>query len=188
MILHTDELIWNNNGIFVNTQKLNKESNILKEANLAVEALKELYKCNAIAYPKFYKMDILSKVAFLSAHFLQIEARMENIDVFERALICNTNTGSEDVDRKFEESRDFIASPALFVYTLPNIFMGELAIKYKIKGEHACFQIDRNEANDFLKNKVYDLFSRNKIKTALWGTVNALNNEIDVNLKFTYLK
>lgn len=187
-MLHTDEVIWNEDGIFVNKQKLNEETTILNTTHEIVDALKDIYKLNALSYPKFHKMDLLSKVAFLSAHFLQIEKNISNIDAFERALLCNTNTGSEDVDKKFNNSRNLIPSPALFVYTLPNIFMGELAIKYKIKGEHVCYQVDREDANKFLENKVNHLFAKKEAKAVLWGTVNALHNKIDVHLKFTFLK
>ena len=33
-------------------------------------------------------------------------------------------------------------SPALFVYTLPNVAIGELCIRHGIKGETACFVFD----------------------------------------------
>ena len=37
------------------------------------------------------------------------------------------------------DKENYYPSPALFVYTLPNIVTGELAIRHQIYGETACY-------------------------------------------------
>jgi hypothetical protein len=100
---------------------------------LAYEALK-------VDYPKFYKMDNLSKAGFLAAEMLfrKFDGRVHYRDEDISIVLANAN-GSLDTDLKYAASAKNIPSPALFVYTLPNIVAGEICIRHKIKGENAFF-------------------------------------------------
>ncbi len=57
----------------------------------------------------------------------------------ETGIILSNANGSLDVDLKYAKTMQAGASPALFVYTLPNIVIGEISIRHKIKGENAFF-------------------------------------------------
>ena len=61
-------------------------------------------------------------------------------------------------------------SPSLFVYTLPNIVIGELCIRHKIKGEHAFFVAEVFNAT-FICQYVNDLMATGKIETCAIGWV-----------------
>jgi hypothetical protein len=98
------------------------------------------YQALKIDYPKFYKMDNLSKAGFLAAEVLFRKAGKRDQYRDEKISIVLSNAnGSLDTDVKYAASVKSIASPALFVYTLPNIVAGEICIRHKIKGENAFF-------------------------------------------------
>lgn len=90
------------------------------------------------AYPKFYKMDRLSKAGFLAAEVL-LQGRLEGYTPDEINLVLSNASSSLDTDLRFHETIPLGASPALFVYTLPNIVAGEICIRHKIKGEYSFF-------------------------------------------------
>jgi len=104
--------------------------------------IKALYKKEAISYPKFYKMDNMSKLGFLGAEMLFKGStfldryRKEDIGI----LIMNSSS-SLDTDMNYHETikdrSNYFPSPSVFVYTLPNILIGEICIRHKIKGENA---------------------------------------------------
>jgi hypothetical protein len=125
-----------------------------------------LYDKLQYSYPKFFKMDILSKWAWLGAEYLLTTGRSslyERINKNKIALMLMTSQGSMDIDRKYSESMKEIASPALFVYTLPNIMLGEICIRHGFKGEQLCmvseeFDVKETEfwVNDVLHNRGMD--------------------------------
>ena len=89
------------------------------------------------------------------------------------ALYCANANASLDTDLKYFESTKEIASPALFVYTLPNIVMGEICIRNKFKGENSFFIFeDFNVA--FIHQYVNELFANNILKLCICGWVDVL--------------
>lgn len=104
---------------------------------------KTIYKETGINYPKFFKMDNLSKLAFLTAEFLLEHSALSEKDVQKMGIVLSNKSASLDTDRKHQESisddKNYYPSPATFVYTLPNIGIGEISIRHQIKGENAFF-------------------------------------------------
>jgi hypothetical protein len=91
-------------------------------------------------YPKFYKMDNLSKLGFLAAEVLLKGRRLtEEYGGGHVSLLLSNAHSSLDTDLRYSATMKAMASPALFVYTLPNIVAGEICIRHKIKGENAFF-------------------------------------------------
>jgi len=90
-------------------------------------------------YPKFYKMDLPSQLAFLAGEVLLRELPLSGYDATMIALVLTSASGSLDTDLRYAASARTMASPALFVYTLPNIAGGELCIRHKLKGENTFF-------------------------------------------------
>jgi hypothetical protein len=92
-------------------------------------------------YPKFHKMDNLSKLGFLAAEVLLKERRLTDEYGAEHISLLLSNAHSSlDTDLRYSATMKApMASPALFVYTLPNIVAGEICIRHKIKGENAFF-------------------------------------------------
>jgi hypothetical protein len=105
--------------------------------------LKSSYQQLGVDYPKFYKMDVLSKMAFIGTEillpFFPKELDQEN----DLQLIFANNSASQNTDNLFVESYEQLnkPSPSLFVYTLPNIVTGELCIRHKWYGEN-CFFVE----------------------------------------------
>lgn len=105
--------------------------------------LKSAYQQLGAEYPKFYKMDVLSKMAFIGTElllpFFPKDADLEN----DLQLIFANSSASQNTDNLFVESYEQLKnpSPSLFVYTLPNIVTGELCIRHKWYGEN-CFFIE----------------------------------------------
>ena len=102
-------------------------------------SLTDLYRNLKIDYPKFFKMDNLSKAGFLAAEIL-----LKNIDnKNETAIICFTGASSLNTDKAFQKTiqhlDNYFPSPSLFVYTLPNIVTGEIAIRHACKTETSCY-------------------------------------------------
>ncbi len=120
-------------------------------------------------YPKFYKMDHLCRTGFLAAEVLLREkAWSEKYRPEEIGIIFSCANSSLDTDLRFEETVANIPSPALFVYTLPNILIGEIAIRNLVKGESACFVFDIFDAS-FQTAYINTLFDSGKVKACISG-------------------
>lgn len=110
-----------------------------KDGNLN-EFLLNAYASLKIEYPKFYKMDTLSKLGFLAAELLLKGREIAKEYAPESvALVLSNAHASLDTDLKYFQAAKSVPSPALFVYTLSNIVAGEICIRHKIKGENAFF-------------------------------------------------
>jgi 3-oxoacyl-[acyl-carrier-protein] synthase-1 len=96
-------------------------------------------------YPKFYKMDGLSKLGFLAAELLTAcETEAQPAETEQRAVILFNHSSSIDTDRQYLASiqpEDYFPSPSLFVYTLPNIVTGEIAIRHHLHGETSFYHL-----------------------------------------------
>lgn len=104
--------------------------------------LVQLYKAHVGDYPKFYKMDALSRLGFMATELL-VKSEREVTDVESRAVVFFNAHSSLAVDRKYLESiadaDDYYPSPSAFVYTLPNIVTGEVAIRHGYHGETSFY-------------------------------------------------
>jgi len=138
------------------------------------------YRTTGISYPKFFKMDILSRVAFVAAELLAITAG----DIKNKSkvgTVISTSSGCIDVDKRFNESRKEIASPALFVYTLPNIMLGELCIRHGFKGPQICY-IEEHPDPALAFFHIDDLMNRQHAEACLYGFIEAKDDCIDALL------
>lgn len=138
--------------------------------------LRSFYKINKISYPKFYKMDAQCKLAFIASEILLIDFNRENYKDEEIAMIFANSESTLATDMDYWESAQTIASPALFVYTLPNIMMGEIAIRNKIKGENIFFIAEDFDSNLLLQQTEL-VFQNSSTKAAIVGWVNYENEE-----------
>lgn len=110
--------------------------------------LTSLYKQMIGNYPKFYKMDGLSRLGFVASEIL-LNAEKGDMDK-ERAIIFFNHSSSIASDRNYKESindkNNYFPSPSIFVYTLPNIVTGEIAIRNHFHGETSFFILpDKDE-------------------------------------------
>ena len=102
----------------------------------------DIYKQEIGNYPKFYKMDILSRLAFVAAEKVLSNSPLKDEDK-KPALILFNHSSSIESDRRFlatiSRAEDFFPSPSAFVYTLPNIAAGEIAIRHQLLGETSFY-------------------------------------------------
>ena len=147
------------------------------------EFLREAYEEGLkMDYPKFYKMDFLGKLGIIGAEALLYNSGItEKYKPEEVGIVLSNRNASIEADINYFETATTFPSPALFVYTLPNIVIGEISIRYKFKGENAFFVSDAFDA-DWLYFYVNDLFQQQKLKACICGWVEAVNNEFDLCL------
>lgn len=146
--------------------------------------LDSAFQALAINYPKFYKMDASSKLGFLGTEMLLKDFFLTQTYKPEQiALILANAHGSLDTDIRYFESTKTMASPALFVYTLPNIVAGEICIRNGIKGENAFFvwpNFDATKMHDYVEM----VMASNKTQACIAGWVDVMGSHHDV---FLYL-
>ena len=147
--------------------------------------LKQLYKNQEIVYPKFYKMDTLSQTGFILTELLK-RTNPRLIDAYqddEIALLFANRFSSVDSDVRFQRSyQETSPSPALFVYTLPNIVLGELAIYNKWYGEN-MFAVLPKFAADFYVSYAEILLSTGS-EAVLCGWLDIADEQIHAFLFF----
>lgn len=87
---------------------------------------------------KFFKMSDLCKLGYIGAEVLMKEiGKRASTDPRRVAMVMTNDSSSHETDMQHRELIDVgeMASPAIFVYTLPNIIIGEISIRHKITGE-----------------------------------------------------
>ena len=147
-----------------------------KPASLA-DFLTSVYHHFEIKYPKFYKMDNLSKLGWLAAEILLKDSLPEAKYTPEAMGVVLSNASSSlDSDIKYFETTKDIASPALFVYTLPNIVIGEICIRHHFKGENAFFIFEEFDAG-FIEQYVSNLLNNNILQSCICGWVELLEDQ-----------
>lgn len=125
-------------------------SEVLRDgASIATRSsLTALYRQFVGDYPKYYKMDGLSRLGFIASEMLR---RNEPAAASPDAVILFNRSSSIATDRAYYDTisapENYFPSPSHFVYTLPNIVTGEIAIREQIHGETAFYILpDRDEA------------------------------------------
>jgi uncharacterized protein YqgQ len=135
------------------------------------------YNYFGLNYPKFYKMDNLSKLGWLASEILlRDNFRPEKYRPDETGLVLANANSSLDTDLKYFETAKDIPSPSVFVYTLPNIMIGEICIRNNFKGENAFFVSDKFDA-DFMEQYVSNLFNNNILQACISGWVDLLEED-----------
>jgi hypothetical protein len=148
------------------------------------EFLDATFEWLSVGYPKFYKMDNSSKLGFLASELLLKDLRLSDQYAPEEiSLVLANSHGSLDTDLKYFETTKTMASPALFVYTLPNIVAGEICIRHKIKGENAFFVTPKFEIRQ-MRDYVEMVLASRKLCACIAGWVNVMGSQHDV---FLYL-
>lgn len=173
MMRKTHEVIISPMGIEVDSQKL-------KLSNTGIKLLKEVY-CTAIGnYPKFYKMDILSQLGFVASELLLMaEGKERFVACDDRAIILFGRNSSICADIDYQETisnvEEFFPSPSLFVYTLPNIVTGEIALRNKYHGETSYMLVD----NIMLAEEQIEIILQTSVhlKSALCGWIDAKSDD-----------
>ena len=134
--------------------------------------LSEIYRKYVGDYPKYHKMDALSRLAFLATELLL--SRGDVPQDAGRATILFNRTSSVVADRchlgSIAKPGEFYPSPSVFLGTLPNIATGEIAIRHGYTGETSLYITDfRDEA--LMKKVVSSSFSLGGFRSLICGFV-----------------
>ena len=161
------------NAIYVNNR-------LVFEANSTDinDFLKSAYTFLELNYLKFFKMDNYSKLACIAAELIFQYLDKNEYKESDIALVFANKSASLDTDMSYFETISDIASPAKFVYTLPNIMMGEICIRHKLKGENAFFVFDSFDG-DFLLTHAKELIQNDYCKSCLIGWVEIEDNQYE---------
>ena len=142
-----DYVVLNQGYVSVNGRELEHEAS-------GNALLTELYRNHIADWPKFFKMDTLSKAGFVASELLIKELGEHRLGSEEfaqgRAIVLFGATASLCADRNYQETiqdkDNYYPSPALFVYTLPNIVTGEIAIRNHWRGETSFYVTEAPDA------------------------------------------
>lgn len=143
--------------------------------------LNYLYKNKVINYPKYYKMDGLSQLGLIATEILlEHEGKQRFVECENRAIVFFNKNASNHADKRYLKTildeENFYPSPSEFVYTLPNIVNGEIAIRNKYNGE-TCFYV-LPEKNIKLMNEILQTtFHDSKMESILTGWIEYLSDE-----------
>lgn len=143
------------------------------------EAFKNLGESNM----KFYKMDDLCKLGYVAAGYLLKDKVFLPQEI--GILLANTSS-SLDTDCKHQaiitKDGDVAASPAVFVYTLPNVVAGEICIRHKIQGENTFF-ICRQYDEEALTEYAQIVMKKGKLKACIIGWCELLADSYKAEFK-----
>lgn len=135
---------------------------------------KEVYRFLKLDYPKFFKMDGLSKWAILGAELVLQHETSKDI-----ALLFSNASASAVTDAKhalsIQSADDYYPSPSVFVYTLPNISIGEVSIKHQLLTE-SVFLVHSTYDSSTMHNYATYLLQQQKAEKIMCGWVENLNN------------
>jgi hypothetical protein len=157
--------------------RLNGSIVYVHETGEPADFLKSAYRHLNSSYPKFFKMDNLSKIGFLAVEYLLKEINLSEKYIPEEiGIILQNSSSSLETDEKHQESisdrQNYFPSPSVFVYTLPNIMVGEIAIRHIIKGENVVL-ISENPDPAQIFLYVHELFMKNRVKCCITGWTEA---------------
>jgi len=172
-----------NKGVWINGEE--KEILKLEDNNLFLDAI---YRSMGIQYLKFFKMDKLSKAGFLGAELVMNAMKIErDTPKKEHAIICFNRSSSLDDDIEYQKTindiHNYFPSPSVFVYTLPNIVNGEIAIRNKIFGETSFYITEHFSAKQIFF-AITDIFNSGNISALLCGWTEYYENECDVLMMY----
>ena len=139
--------------------------------------LKASYKKLEIAYPKFHKMDGLCKLGIIASEVLFKDHYISS----DTALVFSNSVSSLETDKKHQQAMGGMVSPSIFVYTLPNIVLGEISIKHKLQSENVFFIENRFNA-ELLRDYAEVLLEAKKTPAVVCGWIDLKNAEYDVFL------
>ena len=154
--------------------------------DVSANILDNFYRKEKISYPKFFKMDNLSKAGFLVSELMLREAGFD-IETPKKDMViilCNRSSSSDDdlvYIQSIKDKDNYFPSPSVFVYTLPNIVAGEIAIRNKILGE-TSFYVSEYYSKDMILRQVNNVLSNQSVNYVLFGWVEALQGNYEVEL------
>ena len=149
--------------------------------------IRERYRALADPNMKFSKMDDLCKLAYVASCEL-FSGHRPDCPAERIGVVMANRSASLDSDRRHQAIIDAGdgcgASPAVFVYTLPNIMLGQVAIKHGLKGESTFFAFPDKSSN-FIREYAASLIAEGRMDAVLWGWCEFDGGSYDCELTLT---
>ena len=149
--------------------------------------IRERYRALADPNMKFSKMDDLCKLAYVASCEL-LSGHRPDCPAERIGVVMANRSASLDSDRRHQAIIDAGdgcgASPAVFVYTLPNIMLGQVAIKHGLKGESTFFAFPDKSSN-FIREYAASLIAEGRMDAVLWGWCEFDGGSYDCELTLT---
>jgi hypothetical protein len=148
---------------------------------------KEVFKTLNSGYAKFYKMDRLCKLAYLASEYLLMGEIHKKYKTEEIALVFSNSASSLDSDIRHQatiaDRSKYFPEPATFVYTLPNIMLGEISIRHNLKGENMFFISEKYEP-EIMVDYTSILLGNSRHKACITGWVDYTSTDLLAMLFF----
>lgn len=145
------------------------------------ELLRSAYRKLDMDYKKFFKMDTLSQAAIIGTEYLNTTTGFNGkYNEDEVGIVFGNTSSSLATDKKYHSTISNFPSPGLFVYTLPNISIGEVAIRHKIAGENVFFVLDKYD-DELFEQYVDMLMGNESLKCCIAGWLEIDENEPDIH-------
>ena len=193
LIIVNDILIKQSHSVRITQEEIVVDGERLDLESRGKEMLTEVYKTKIGNYPKFYKMDMLSRLAFIASELLigcegQRSKDEGQLSISkDRAVVLFNHSSSIIADRQYVKSidkDDFFPSPAAFVYTLPNITTGEIALRNGYHAETSFYLLaERNEK--LMQRVIKSTFIDRDIKSVIGGWIDCPSEdefECEINI------
>ena len=169
--------------VYINQKHACVDGVMLEHESQGGAMLTELYRAHIGDWPKFFKMDTLSKAGFLASDLLLKALGREKVSeeyTSDCAVVLFGTTASLCADRNYQETiqdaDNYYPSPALFVYTLPNIVTGEIAIRNRFRGETSFYVVEKADAAQMAFNLAC-AFDDSCTQSVLAGWVDSCHND-----------
>ena len=184
-IIDNDILVSQTHSVKITQDEVVVDGSRLDVKSRGKEMLTEVYKTKIGDYPKFYKMDMLSRLAFIASELIIESEGQRTLNSnpstlnSSRAVVLFNHSSSIIADRQYVKSiekDDFFPSPAAFVYTLPNITTGEIALRNGYHGETSFYLLaERNEK--LMQRVIKSTFIDSDIKSVIGGWIDCPSEE-----------
>ncbi len=158
-----------------------QKSVTLKSARPFAEFIRDEYKALNAPNIKFFKMDDQCKLGYVA-----VEKLLQGIDLGDdatrTAVVVTNRAASLDTDWRHQRllNAHETVSPAVFVYTLPNIVSGEICIRHHIQGENTFFV--QNAPDGFAREYAESLLRRRVADRVIFGWCELLGEKFEAKM------
>lgn len=171
-----------------NSISINGKTFFSSTSSKFAQFIREAYKNTGKSNMKFFKMDDLCKLGYTAAEYLLINKQFQPQEI---GIILANSSSSLNTDIHHQEiinqEGDHSASPAVFVYTLPNVVAGEICICHKIQGESTFFIEEEFDA-DKLEKYARIVMEKGHLKACIIGWCELFKQQYKANFKLIELQ
>ena len=125
-------------SLSIDPQGLIEDGRSIPFESTGASLITEIYKKHLSDDSRFFKMDLYSRIAYVGSCLLAKDS-LKGFEPEDVSLLLFTLNGSILADRKhissYSNPEEYYPSPSVFINTLPNVVLGEIAVKNTIKGE-----------------------------------------------------